>query len=448
MAVMHTGTPTRRVVCAAVLLLSFSIGSAHAADSRTAPEGWSVHGQITHLWQYHPAFRSPYRGANSLDPGSRGNETFDATLYAGARLWSGSEFWINPEIDQGFGLSNTLGVAGFPSGEAYKVAKSAPYFRLQRLFFRQTFGIGGEVENIESGANQLGGTRTADNLVITAGKISVTDIFDTNQYAHDPKQDFLNWAIIDSGAFDYAADAWGYSYGITFEWTQTWWTLRAGLFDLSRVPNTTELETDFNQFELVGEAEARHTIFDRAGKLKILGYLNRGRMGSYFDAVSRAGAAGSIPDIASVRRYRSRPGAAINLEQQIQDDLGFFARASINDGSKEAYEFSEINRSLSAGLSLKGSSWQRSQDVLGLAVVTNELSNPARNYFAAGGLGILIGDGRLARYGLENIIETYYNLNIAGGVGVAADYQFIAHPAYNRDRGPVSVLGMRAHVQY
>src|SRR5258706_8153526 len=172
------------VFCAALMSL-WHAAPVLAEDAQAASEKWSVHGQMTGVWQYHPAFRSSFRGANSLDPGSRGNETFDATLYAGVRLWTGAEFWINPEIDQGFGLSNTLGVAGFPSGEAYKVGKSAPYFRLQRLFFRQTFGIGGEVENIESDANQLGGTRTADNLVITAGKISVTDIFDTNQYAHD-----------------------------------------------------------------------------------------------------------------------------------------------------------------------------------------------------------------------------------------------------------------------
>jgi high affinity Mn2+ porin len=152
--------------------------------------------------------------------------------------------------------------------------------------------------------------------------------------------------------------------------------------------------------------------------------------------------------MASVRRYSSHPGAAINVEQEIDDDLGFFARASINDGSKEAYEFTEINRSLSVGLSLKGSSWSRPQDVFGLAMVANGLSDAARNYFAAGGLGILIGDGRLVRYGAENIMETYYNINLAEGVTAAADYQFIANPAYNRDRGPVSVVGMRLHVQY
>src|SRR5712675_306522 len=388
-----------------VMLLSLSNSSAFGADSSEASQSWSVHGQVTHLWQYHPGFRSPYRGVNSLDPGSRGDETFDATVYAGARLWTGLEIWINPEIDQGFGLSNTFGVAGFPSGEAYKFGRSEPYFRLQRLFFRQTISLGGEAEYVEPDVNQLGGMRTGSNLVVTAGQISVTDIFDTNAYAHAPQQDFLNWAVIDSGAFDYAADAWAYSYGIATEWTQAWWTLRAGLFDLSRVPNNTELETDFSQFELVGEAEGRHMFF-------------------------------------------GRPGKALNLEQDISADLGVFARASINDGSKEAYEFTEINRSLSAGLSLKGSPWRRPQDVFGLAAVTNGLSTAARTYFAAGGLGILIGDGRLARYGSENIIETYYNVNIAEGFALAADYQLITHPAYNRDRGPVSVLGMRVHVQY
>jgi high affinity Mn2+ porin len=171
-------------------------------------------------------------------------------------------------------------------------------------------------------------------------------------------------------------------------------------------------------------------------------------MGSYSDAVSLAKAMGTLPAVSLVRTYSSRPGAAIDLEQEITEDLGLFARASINDGSKEAYEFSEINRSLSVGLSLRGTSWSRPRDIFGLAVVTNELSNSARNYFAAGGLGILIGDGRLPHYGSENIVEAYYNVNIAEGFAFAADYQFIANPAYNRERGPVSVLGMRLHVQY
>jgi high affinity Mn2+ porin len=411
------------------------------------PETWSVHGQLTFVEQYHPAYRAPYSGPNSLGSQSVGRETFDATLYAGVRLWDGGEAYINPEIDQGFGLSNTLGVAGFVSGEAYKVGKADPYFRLQRLFFRQTFDLGGKTEKVDPDADQLGGTRTADNLVFTAGKFSVTDVFDTNAYAHDPKSDFLNWALIDSGAFDYAADAWGYSYGAAAEWTQDWWTFRAGLFDLSRFPNSTKLVRGFGEFELDGEFEDRYTLWGAPGKLKLLAFLNRGRMGSYADALRLAEATDTIPDTALVRRYASKPGFALNLEQQVNESLGAFARLSANDGSEEAYEFTEINRSLAAGLSLKGAGWRRPKDTIGAAFVVDALSGRARDYFAAGGLGILIGDGRLPHYGHEQILETYYNAAVTDWLGVSADYQFVANPAYNRDRGPVSVLGLRLHAQ-
>jgi high affinity Mn2+ porin len=431
----------RLVILVSCLLLA---GPAVAQET----ESWSLHGQATFVDQYHPAFKSAYSGPNSMDPGSQGRETVDLTLYAGLRLWDGGEAYANPEIDQGFGLSNTLGAAGFPSGEAYKVGKSSPYFRLQRLFFRQTFDLGGESENVEAGPNQLAGARTANNLILTGGKISPTDIFDANSYAHDPKEDFLNWSLIDAGAFDYAADAWGYSYGLVGEWTQDWWTLRAGLFNLSRVPNTTELERDFSQFELVTEGEARHTFLGKPGKIKLLGFLNRGRMGGYGDAVRLAQATGMQPDMALVRRYASRPGAVLNIEQQVTDDLGAFGRLSWNDGSKEAYEFTEINRSVSLGLSLRGTDWGRRDDTLGVAGVVNALSDSAKTYFAAGGLGILIGDGQLRRYGTEDILKTYYSFAAIDWFRVSADYQLIVNPAYSRDRGPVSVLGFRLHGEF
>ena len=140
------------------------------------------------------------------------------------------------------GLSNTLGIAGFPSGEAYKIGMADPYLRLPRAFFRYTLGLGGAAQTIEPGLNQLAGTRQADNVIVTVGRFSVVEIFDTNIYAHDPRSDFLNWSIIDAGAFDYAADSWGYTYGVTVEWTQSWWTLRQGLFNLSRVPNSKYLD--------------------------------------------------------------------------------------------------------------------------------------------------------------------------------------------------------------
>jgi len=417
------------------------------ADTVTPDEAWAIHGQITNLTQRHPGFRSLYSGTNSLDAHGRTDETTDITLFAGVRLWHGAEFWMNPEIDQGYGLSNTVGVAGFPSGEAYKIGANAPYFRVPRAFLRQVIPLGTTLENVEGSANQLGGRRASDNLTITLGKFSVVDIFDTNSYAHDPRADFMNWSSIDAGAFDYAADAWGFTYGAAAEWTQGWWTARLGYFQLSSVPNGKIVRPRFNQYSLVSEFEARHDWLGHPGKIKLLAMANRASMGNYRDAVALGLASGATPDIALVRRTATRPGFALNAEQEITADLGVFARASINDGDKEAYEFTEINKSLSAGLSLKGSAWGRKDDTIGLAAVVNGLSGPAQDYFRAGGIGILIGDGSL-NYGPEQIIETYYSMKLGRYVNVTFDYQHIANPAYNRDRGPVSVYGLRLHSEF
>jgi high affinity Mn2+ porin len=417
-----------------------------AADA--APDWYTIHAQATNVTQYHPRFHSPFRGKNSMDPAPRANETIDATLYAGVRLWGGLEFYANPEVDQGFGLSNTLGAAGYPSGEAYKVGAANPYIRLPRAFSRYTLGLGGDKETLDAAPNQIVGSRDADNIVFTLGKFSVTDVFDNNRYAHDPRADFMNWSIIDSGAFDYAADAWGYTYGGAAEWNQSWWSLRGGVFDLSREPNSKRLTRGLGQFEAVIEAEERHKIFDRAGKLRILFFANRGKMADYNDAVRLALQTGATPDVSLVRRYNTRTGAALNLEQEITTDLGFFARASLNDGHKEAYEFTEINRSIAAGLSLTGRAWSRADDTVGLAGVVNDVSKDARNYLAAGGLGILIGDGQLPRAGFEKIVEIYYDFQAIEGVDLTLDYQHIDNPSYDAARGPVSVFGARIHIAY
>ena len=410
-------------------------------------EAWAVHGQFTNVTQWHPKFRSLYSGFNSLDADRRTQETSDLTLYAGLRLWRGAELWINPEIDQGFGLSNTVGVAGFPSGEAYKIGANAPYLRLPRAFIRHVVPLGNSEEAVEAAANQLGGSKPSDNVTLTLGKFSVVDIFDTNRYAHDPRTDFMNWSVIDTGPFDYAADAWGFTYGVAAEWMQNWWTLRGGLFQLSKVPNGKIIGVDFSQYSLVGELEARHQWGDHPGKIKLLGFINHGRMGGYRDAVQLARQTGEIPGIALVRRGNSRAGITINVEQELSSDLGAFARLGFNDGSKEAYEFTEINKSLAAGLSLKGNRWDRPNDTFGITGVVNVLSAAGREYFALGGLGILIGDGRL-NYGTEKIMEIYYSLQLGKYARFALDYQHVANPAYNRDRGPVSIYGIRVHSEF
>ena len=412
------------------------------------PENWAIHGQATITWELQPAFRSPYQGPHSLSPSANGRETFDATLYAGFRPWPGAEIWINPEVDQGFGLSDTFGAAGYPSGEAFKVGKADPYVLVQRGFLRQTIDLGGGTEKLEPDLNQLGWTQTANRLVFTIGKYSIVDIFDTNTYAHDPRNDFLNWSIIDQGAFDYAANSWGFTYGGAAEWYQDWWTIRAGVFDLSQAPNTNALSHGFGQGQFVAELEERHKVWDQPGKLKLLYWLTRGNLGTYLDAISLGSATGQTPSTGAVRRFRTKDGFGLNLEQQLTPDIGIFARASISQGTVEEVDFTDINQSISAGLALTGSRWGRPDDIVGLAGAANRISHQGKLYLAAGGLGGIIGDGQLPNAGPEQILEMYYRVPVLSFAHLTIDYQFINRPAYNRDRGPVSIFGLRARVRF
>jgi high affinity Mn2+ porin len=425
---------------------SNSAGLATKAPVGVTEDIWAVHGQTTFVEQYAAPFRAPYRGSNSLAPNS-GRETWDATAFVGLRLWDGAEAWINTEIDQGFGFSGTLGVAGFTSGEAYKKGADYPYTRLHRAFVRQTIDLGGETQKIDAGINQFAGAQTADRLVFTGGKFGVADIFDTNKYAHDPRSDFLNWSIIGAGTFDYAAEAWGYSLGGAAEWYQGAWTLRGGVFDMSIVPNSTDLDPQFGQFQWIGEIEHRHELWGQPGKVAVTGFLSRGRMGSYQDAIQLAQLTGGPADIAAVRQYRSRGGVSVNLEQQIVPDVGLFARAGFANGDIEPYEFTDIDRTVSAGLSVNGKRLGRPDDTFGIAGVVNGISKNHEAFLNAGGLGILVGDGQLPHPGPEQILETYYSFPMSF-CRVTLDYQFIVNPAYNRNRGPVSVFATRLHAQF
>jgi len=405
-----------------------------------------VHEQTTFIEQYAPPFHAPYHGVNSLDSNS-GRETGDIMLAAGFKPWQGAELWIDPELGQGFGLSNTEGVAGFPSGAAFRVGASVPYPRIQRTFIRQTIDFGGESQTVSADFNQFAGSQTADRLVITIGKFSVSDVFDSNKYAQNPRKDFMNWALIDAGTFDYAADAWGYTYGVSAEWYQGNWTLRGGLFDLSNIPNSADLDPHFGQFQWLGEIERRYDLWGHAGKIAVTGLLSRGRMGSFDDAIALAQITGGPADIAAVRRYRSRGGLDMNLEQELTSDLGMFVRAGWADGDVEPFDYTDVDRTVAAGFALTGKSWGRPADTFALAGIVNGISPQHVAFLNDGGLGILVGDGMLPHPGPEQIIETYYLFPIYAW-SVTLDYQFIVNPAYNRDRGPVSVLGARLHTEF
>jgi high affinity Mn2+ porin len=427
-----------------LILLSLAATAAAAADDA---EGFAIHGQFTYVEQETGGFNAPYRGANSLSP-NIGAQTADASLYLGTRLWPGAEGWINGELDQGFGLDDTLGAAGFPSGEAYKVGKNQPYFRLPRAFIRQTIDLSGDRQPLEADANQLRGSRSENRVVVTVGKFSVVDIFDTNQYAHDARADFLNWAVIDTGTFDYAADAWGYTVGAAIEWYTHDWAIRGGLFDLSDVPNSVHLDPGFHEFQTEVELEHRHEWAGRSGRVLLTAFDSRGRMGLLDEAVAVAQSADRPVDIAALRRYRSREGVSVSLEQQLAPELGAFVRAGKAAGNVETYEFTDIDRTLAAGLSAQGARWRRPGDTVAVAVVENEISAARETYLNAGGLGLLIGDGQLPHPGPERIIETYYSAAVLNFAHLSFDYQWISHPAYNRDRGPVSVIAVRLHAQF
>jgi high affinity Mn2+ porin len=436
------------LVCGALLVAAGPHARADEASQEASPPEWyAVHGQFTYVEQETNSFYAPYRGPYSLSP-SAGRETTDATLYLGARLWPGAEGWLNPEIDQGFGLDDTQGVAGFPSGEAYKVGKNQPYLRLQRAFIRQTLNLEGASEQVEAAPNQLGGTYSTNRWVFTLGKFAVTDVFDTNQYAHDPRADFLNWTAVDTGTFDYAADAWGYTVGTAAEWYHGAWAVRAGAFDLSRVPNSEHLDPGAHEFQLLLEAERRYQWNSQPGKVLVTLFHSRGRMGLLQDAIDLAAATGAPVDIAAVRKYRSRDGVSFSLEQQICADVGAFVRGGGAGGNVEAYEFTDVDRTLAIGLSLHGSRWGRSADTLGFATIFNAISATRERYLDAGGLGILVGDGRLPHPGGERMLETYYAISIRSWAFVGFDYQYVANPAYNRDRGPASIFAVRIHLQF
>jgi high affinity Mn2+ porin len=359
--------------------LNYRLDQAAKSGDATVPPPlafgeWAIHGQTTLLSQYAAPFHAPYHGPNSLDSNA-GRETWDATLFIGRRLWDGAELWIDPEIDQGFGLSGTFGVAGFTSGEAYKVGADYPYMRLPRTFVRQTISLGGDAEKVEADINQMSGSQTANRLVVTLGKYSVPDVFDTISYAHDPRNDFMNWALADAGTFDYAADAWGFSYGVAAEWYQDKWTLRAGLFDMSIVPNSTALDPRFKQFQSVYEIEHRHELAGAPGKVAVVGFLTRGGMGRFDDALALAQQTAMTPNTAAVRRYTSRAGVNVNFEQQIAEGIGAFARFGLADGNVEPYEFTDVDRTASAGLSISGKRWNRPDDTFGVAGVVNAISH-------------------------------------------------------------------------
>ena len=440
----------------AVLILTFvtvmgastqaAAEQAEEAGGSTSSADWSIHFQLTGIYQAYPAFRSPFQGPKSLSGDTQIRETISGTAFLGRRLpWKGGALYFNPELNQGFGFNRTNGVAGFPNGEAQKAGFNTPKPNVARLFLRQTFGLGGAQETLEAGPNQLAETVDVSRVTVFAGKMSIPDLFDANAYSHDPRTQFMNWSLMDGGAYDYAADQKGYSDGVAIELNQKTWALRGGYFLVPKVSNDRNLDTRIGQFGGYNlELETRYALFSQPGKFRVLGFANRVFAGSFRETLANP-AFGT--DIALTRRDRTTYGFVLNLEQALSDELGLFSRFSWNDGKEEIMSFTDITQSFSLGISLNGARWGRPNDIVGLAGVINMLSAAERAFLAAGGTGILVGDGRLA-YAPERIIETYYSLRVAEPLSLSLDYQFVGNPAYDEARGPVHIFSARIHLEF
>ena len=418
---------------------------AHGADE----ESWNAKFQTTYIWQGKAPFNAAYSGTNSLTPEREKSYSFTGTAFLGMRPWAGGELYFNPEGAQGVPLSNLTGLGGFTNGEIARTAGPTPTFYVARVFLRQTWGLGGAQTAVDSAANQLAGTIDSHRIVLTIGKLSVMDIFDNNAYSHDPRTQFLNWSLMTAGAYDYAADSRGYSWGAALEYYHDDWAIRAGRFMQPKLPN--QLALDQNIFRHYGdqiEVEHDHTLAGQPGKVRLLAFRNRTVMSRFQDALDYAALHGSVPNINNVRYGdQIKYGFDLNLEQQLTPDVGVFGRASWADGKTETYAFTEIDNSLAAGALVKGSAWGRTLDSMGVAFVQNGLSHQRRDYLAGGGISFFIGDGAL-NYRPEKILETYYSLGVVKGTWLTLDYQYIRHPAYNADRGPVSIGAVRLHGEF
>ena len=440
-----------------IILAESPVSSAPIVDSQIAIEGdteqWSIHAQATYAQQFKNNFNSTYFGTKSLlskkDGDISKSYTFSATAFLGTRLWEGAEAYINPEMFEGIPFSGLSGLGGFSNGELQKGTAIPPIYYMARMFLRQTFGFGGGQEHIEGVANQLAGNIDKRRLVVSYGTFSALDFFDANTYSHDPRTQFLNWSLMASGAYDYAANSRGYSYGFVGEYYHDEkWVMRLARLAMAKSPNTLALDYDLTQqYGNTAELTHLHTINGQPGRARVLAFQNRGIMSTYNNAMSFGLQTNTTPDILNTRYgYQTKWGYALNGEQAITEHIGAFARWSWNNGQTETQAFTDISNSLSGGLSIKGAYWGRPQDTVGIGAALNGISSQQIAYLQQGGVTMFIGDGRL-NYKKEQILETFYSWNVYKGLSLSADYQRITNPGYNADRGPVNFYGLRAHIE-
>jgi len=344
-----------------------------AADSlQSMVQRYDLHFQSTVVGQGNASFPAQYSGPNSLDPGGQIKDTLSVDATGGVHLWSGAAFYGDVLVWQGYGLSNALGVAGFPNAEAYRVGKTYPDAYLCRAFLRETIGLGGEEDAADEAPLDFGGKRKVRNLTLTIGHFSAKDIFDTNAYSNDGRSQFMNWVLVADGAWDYPADTLGFTNGITAELNTSAWSFRAGMFQVSKFANGIRMDWNLTRaWSSVSEIERRYSHRGHGGAIRLLAYDQRAHMGSYQQTIDNPKLG---EDIYLDAAYRYKYGFGVNLEQEIRKNLGVFARLGWNDGKNQTYEFTDVDRTATGGVSLKGTRWRRPQDTVGFAGILNGIS--------------------------------------------------------------------------
>jgi high affinity Mn2+ porin len=429
-----------------------------AAPAPAPEQNWNFHVQNTDIVQGDPAFPAKYSGPGSLDKRGEVDETVTLDLFAGVRLWSGAEAHIDGLMWQGFGLTQTHGIEAFPNGDAFKAGTGIPNYIVARLFIRQTVGLGGEQEDVPDDQLTLAGKQDISRLTFTLGRFTPTDIVDHNPYAQDQHTQFMNWATMANLAWDYGQDTVGFTTGLAVELNQPKWALRYGFFQMPAQKNGYTSEDQFlkwpfgdgadgqfwRSWAMMMEFERRYSVNGHPGAIRFLAWLDEADFASYDAATALLKADGPGADISAARAYRFKYGFGLNWEQEVAKNTGLFSRLGWNDGHNESWTFSDANWSASLGVSVKGEAWRRPDDAFGLAGIVSGASRDNQRFLEAGGVDLTDGDGALS-YCPEKVVEVYYNFQIWKTVHATLDYQFVTDPAFNRDRGPVSIFGARLH---
>ena len=416
----------------------------------------NIHGQTTYINQRYNNFTSSYSGMNSMSAQKSMAYTWSGTLFFGARVAPNTDIYFNPEVISGVPFSDLTGLGGFSNGEANKSAGLNAKFYSARAFLRQTINQEGDKVVLENEANQITQTVSSNRVVVTAGQFSTLDIFDDSRYAKDPRIQFMNWGNMTYLAYDYAADARGYSTGLAGEWYLSNWVMRASRMLAPKSPNGRDLNWQiFNTYGDQIEVERQHNIADLPGKVSVLAYRNRMILARFQDATNYvvANNAQGTQAINNVRtNYQYKTGVGINGEQALTKDLGIYGRAFTSDGHTETMSFTEADNSISVGMGLNGTSWSRPKDTIGISMMQNGLSSYRKNYLQSGGVSYFIGDyagpGQTISYRPERIGEVYYNATVIKNVLAGLNFQHINNPAYNAARGPVNILSFRIHAEF